>query len=1365
MPFHLGKSAPEPRNNRAWPRIFVVAAFVLLAVGFAAPKDARAQTAPWYNTSWAYRKKITITPSNVAGTVTSFPVVVNRTDPDWRDASHSGHVAQSNGNDILFTDADGTTKLNHEIETYDNTAGTLVAWVQVPFLSSTSVLYIYYGNVGASNQQNVASTWNNNYVGVWHFPDGTTLSLNDSANGNNGTSHGSPPPGATTGQIDGGAAYPGAGDWVGTDGHNLTTGDVNGTFEIWFHAGGSGTMGCCSGLFNQLSSGAGTATWELAINNQLQLWSDVAGAWEAGNATITAGSWTHVVVVTEASDAILYLNGALDKTLASPLFDTGSHQAPNSTLCIGGAYSPGTACSTNTWGSPGDLDEVRYSSVARSAAWIKTEYNNQSSPSTFYTVWLEEPGGIQVTSRSDTLSNAQPSATSNHTLTFTTNNSIYGSSRTGSSTVKLTFPADFTMPSNLNCGDIDAATSSQFNFNYPGCNATATAWGMSVNAISFVQQNTSESGASQYNSTAFSSPNTAGNLIVLALSWSESSLSILSVTDTVGNVYTSAIGPVTWNGSYRAQIFYAKNIKGGSNTVTVKLSGTTSSFFQDQLQEYSGADLVSPLDAVSSSSAPAGITAVNSGTSTTQFANEMIFGFGAAGSCIISAGAGFTVRSTLECNVIEDKNVTSAGPYNATAVGDGTVWVMLMATFKAASSITLIPPTGTGELVAAGTPITIKIGSNATQQQQGQHWITNPSSPGTYTITVGGTFGGSGDILVAINAGVTVKAYVAESLSLTISDANNIQAVQTNLVTGNSYWNGDWQKAVSFNSNVHQGDAIIVTVQDTNSGVNPTGVTDTLGNSYSQAIWDTNNGYKTYLYYALNSSAGADTVTVHFDNGPMNVAVVITEYSGIAHTNALDKTAQVNDAPASQTATTTSVVTDTANELLIGTFFVAVGNPSWSPLNGFSERAYPSSWGTFFVEDRIVSAAGTYYAAADESFPNSDSYAAMLATFRGVSCTADDGASITQVNTTAASVPFGTISANTFYQGCQDLSVSTNAAGGYSLTVQESSAMQTADGKASIPDTACDSGQCSSVSSGRWVTATKYGLGHTCLDQTGHDCSGAYSEGTKFRPFANVAGGTTSPISFIQQNSGNMNIATGGSLSFPLNNTGGNLILACADWGNSLTVTVSMSDSQGNNYASAVGPINDATIPTRAQCFYAKNIKAGPNSVTLTPSASAGNYIDFIILEYAGLDQTNPLDAISSGIGNATPADSGSAATNAASELIFGYVQIGTAPGCTAGTGFTVRSGCRYSFGPGAEDKIVNASGSYNATFNINGGAQEFAALMATFRASPASGEVLMSSSTPAIATGRVKYRLSAPPSLPAGTYTNTIIYTILGTF
>ena len=39
----------------------------------------------------------------------------------------------------------------------------------------------------------------------------------------------------------------------------------------------------------------------------------------------------------------------------------------------------------------GTIDEVRISSSARSADWIAAEYNNQSSPSTFYNFGAENP--------------------------------------------------------------------------------------------------------------------------------------------------------------------------------------------------------------------------------------------------------------------------------------------------------------------------------------------------------------------------------------------------------------------------------------------------------------------------------------------------------------------------------------------------------------------------------------------------------------------------------------------------------------------------------------------------------------------------------------------------------------------------------------------------------------------------------------------------------------------------------------------------------------------------------------------------------------------------------------------------------------
>ena len=44
-------------------------------------------------------------------------------------------------------------------------------------------------------------------------------------------------------------------------------------------------------------------------------------------------------------------------------------------------------------------------------------------------------------------------------------------------------------------------------------------------------------------------------------------------------------------------MYYARNIKGGADTVTVNLAGGTASSLEVYIAEYKGADLTAPLDA------------------------------------------------------------------------------------------------------------------------------------------------------------------------------------------------------------------------------------------------------------------------------------------------------------------------------------------------------------------------------------------------------------------------------------------------------------------------------------------------------------------------------------------------------------------------------------------------------------------------------------------------------------------------------------------------------------------------------------------------------------------------------------------------
>ena len=69
----------------------------------------------------------------------------------------------------------------------------------------------------------------------------------------------------------------------------------------------------------------------------------------------------------------------------------------------------------------------------------------------------------------------------------------------------------------------------------------------------------------------FTLAQTAGNLNVVAVGWNDTTSTVSSVSDSMGNNYVLAIGPTSGTG-LRQSIYYAGACKAGSNTVTVSLT-------------------------------------------------------------------------------------------------------------------------------------------------------------------------------------------------------------------------------------------------------------------------------------------------------------------------------------------------------------------------------------------------------------------------------------------------------------------------------------------------------------------------------------------------------------------------------------------------------------------------------------------------------------------------------------------------------------------------------------------------------------------------------------------------------------------------
>jgi len=206
-----------------------------------------------------------------------------------------------------------------------------------------------------------------------------------------------------------------------------------------------------------------------------------------------------------------------------------------------------------------------------------------------------------------------------------------------------------------------------------------------TSAIKFVQVKsaTPQTPASTV-SVAYAAAQTAGNLNIVAVGWNDSTSSITSLTDSRGNTYALA-GVLTTGTNLRQAIYYAKNILGGSNTVTVNLN-QAAAFVDVRALEYSGLSTTAPLD-VTAAASGSGSTA-SAGPVTTTSANELVFAAAMTGGVMNSAGSGFTARiKTADGDIGEDMMVAATGSYTATApvtpYNGSSTWLMQMATFKA----------------------------------------------------------------------------------------------------------------------------------------------------------------------------------------------------------------------------------------------------------------------------------------------------------------------------------------------------------------------------------------------------------------------------------------------------------------------------------------------------------------------------------------------------------------------------------------------------------------------------------------------------------------------------------------------------------
>ena len=358
----------------------------LSAISSVNVNDQTPSSAGWYDGSWQYRKQITIDSTEVTGSLTDYPAYIKIIgDTDLASS------AQNSGDDILFTAGDGTTKLDHEIENYDGSNGDLHAFVEVPSLSDTNntQLHVYYGNSGASNQENISGMWND-YQGVYHFhddPSGGTLTNSAGANGT--VSEGSPV--LTSSIIHEG--WDMAGNTLIDFGSDLIASADAVTLEFWYNDpsfnDGRG--------FN--TTGTGTSQTMMWADNENGFDFIINGTRLNGSDTSLTGT-SYQAARWDGSTATSYKNGSV-------ITSTGySGTLPDT----GGSYFGAEETSQNYMDEV--VDELRVSTVDHGEAYIETTYANINTPGTFITIGNEETDTGTVT-KSESLSVSASVSSSN----------------------------------------------------------------------------------------------------------------------------------------------------------------------------------------------------------------------------------------------------------------------------------------------------------------------------------------------------------------------------------------------------------------------------------------------------------------------------------------------------------------------------------------------------------------------------------------------------------------------------------------------------------------------------------------------------------------------------------------------------------------------------------------------------------------------------------------------------------------------------------------------------------------------------------------------------------------------------------------
>jgi hypothetical protein len=371
--------------------------------------------------AYAFKASLTVNSSQVTGTLTNFPALVSGTwdgtggEADLRLDDNGGHIKNSDTSGTpnprpadfaFFSDVNLTVPLKFEIELWNAATGQLIAWVKVPSIATSTVIYMGYGDVAVtSSQDDRTNVWDSNFHAVLHLRDGSTVSYVNAMGGSN-FQLGGGTVSAIAGQVDGGARTQNS-----ISGTNLYVSNAAGdydytseafTVEGWFKLGSLDSAPTLGGvvLGGNVDYTAGGYWVQVTTAGAINLITDQSGTTQttaSADSVVSTGTWYHLAATRSGSVGKVYKNG-VDVTNTS-----GTHINPTASSAF---WKVGALQITGTVYAAADQysDEVRISAEARTAEWLLATYKTTNDNAAFWASGTESggsgpsrPGGSSLT--------------------------------------------------------------------------------------------------------------------------------------------------------------------------------------------------------------------------------------------------------------------------------------------------------------------------------------------------------------------------------------------------------------------------------------------------------------------------------------------------------------------------------------------------------------------------------------------------------------------------------------------------------------------------------------------------------------------------------------------------------------------------------------------------------------------------------------------------------------------------------------------------------------------------------------------------------------------------------------------------------